>query len=113
MGNFFKRSVTDIKNETVGIGACVMNGIGYVTRDSPPTVRKAHIDISSEHSRAQVLEFFPNGSTLATGHHDKTIKFWDCDFNLTEKYSLSVSSEVTQIQFSHRRGKMATSDNHN
>lgn len=51
---------------------------------------------------------------LATGHLDKTIKFWDCDFfELTEKYSLSVSSEVTQIAFSNRSGKMATSDNLN
>lgn len=48
-----KRSSTvDAKIDSVGIGACVMNGIGFVTRDSPPKVRKTHIDISSEHSRA-------------------------------------------------------------
>jgi len=107
-----KRSAT----ENVGVGdfgsAFVISGVGFVTRDVPPTSRKAHIDIS-EHSKAQVLEFAPNGGMLATGHQDKTIKFWDCDFNLSEKYSLSVSSEVTQIAFSQRRGKMATSDNLN
>ena len=113
---FHSKKEGEIKRTTSAMpgilgGNELINGFSYVTSDIKPTIKLQTVDIS-ESSKAQVLEFSPNGSMLATGHVDKSIKFWDCDLSLSQKYSLSVSSEVTQITFSNR-GKMATSDNLN
>ena len=48
-------------------GINMHSGVGFVSKDEPPGRREQKINIS-ETSKAQVMEFAPNGSIIATGH---------------------------------------------
>ena len=48
-------------------GINMHSGVGFVSKDELPGRREHKINIS-EVSKAQVMEFAPNGSMVATGH---------------------------------------------
>ena len=107
--NLLKR--TNTQTATTMNGMSILHGAGFVGRDAQPNRRERTENVSVV-SKAQVMEFTPNGSIVATAHQNSSIKFWDSDM-LFEKYAYNVASSLTQISFSPRRELMATSDNLN
>jgi WD40 repeat protein len=75
-----------------------------------PASRQVRVGKGAGHKNSvTVLEFSPDGKTLATGGNDKTIKFWDVNSLKIDFTLFGHTDEVAALAFSPDGGTLASS----